>query len=212
MRVNRFSQRARINLEWSRDDVSPTAKRSPRSRLFATGSAPPYKDKKLSSRFDQHQKPGHGPAGAFAKQGRGGNPTLRHIVAEDLREPCRLLELFRQSVNAGLVNGSECDRLRFFAAAEHAKAIGTRNPCGLFATLVRRKLWHYATLDDEDAARRRLRAASQAATRPRTDSVSRSQPSRESRGLVPDETDRTAIRAQILESPFGNARTGLARE
>lgn len=203
--LNRFGQRARINLEWSRDDVSPAEKRSPRSRLSATGSAPPYKDKKLSSRFDQHQKPGHGPAGAFAKQGRGRNPTLRHIVAEDLREPCRLLELFRQALSIGLVNGSECDRLRFFATAEHAKAIGTRNPCGLFATLVRRKLWHYATLDDEDAARRRLRAASQAATRPRTDSLSRNQPSRESRGLMPDGTDRTVIRALIRESLFGSS-------
>ncbi len=118
----------------------------------------------------------------------------------------------RSAWSASLVNGSECDRLRFFAAAEHAKAIGTRNPCGLFATLVRRKLWHYATLDDEDAARRRLQSASQTASRPRTDSFSRSQPSRESRRPVLHETNRAAIRAQILESLLGSVNPSRLKE
>ncbi|HKQ47570.1 MAG TPA: hypothetical protein VJZ71_05845 [Phycisphaerae bacterium] len=151
----------RINLDWSRNDTSRSGKRSPRPAFSTTGSAPPYKDKKLSSRFDQHQKPAHGPAGVFKQNGRGTTPTLRHVVAEDLRDPTRLLELFRQAAIARLVSTSECDRLRFFAAAEHAKAIGTRNPCGLFATLARRKLWHFITQDDEDAANARLKQTSE---------------------------------------------------
>jgi hypothetical protein len=47
--------------------------------------------------------------------------------------------------------------LHFFAAAEHARVIGTENPCGLFARLVRSRLWHYLTQDDEDVANRRLK-------------------------------------------------------
>jgi hypothetical protein len=79
-------------------------------------------------------------------------PTLRHVVREDLHDPKRLHELHRQAIAAALISQSECDRLRFFAAAEHAKAIGSRNPCGLFAAVVRRGLWRYITQDDEDVA------------------------------------------------------------
>jgi hypothetical protein len=43
------------------------------------------------------------------------------------------------------------------AAAEHARIIGTRNPCGLFARLVRAGLLHFSTCDDEEAASVRLR-------------------------------------------------------
>jgi hypothetical protein len=55
------------------------------------------------------------------------------------------------------VTSSEWGRLRFVAAAEHARVIGTRNPCGLFVRLVRGGLLHFATGDDEQAASVRLR-------------------------------------------------------
>lgn len=81
-----------------------------------------------------------------------GKPDLRNVVPEDLKDTGRLLELYGQAVGFGLVTASECDRLRFVAAAEHARIIGTRNPCGLFVRLVRGGLWHFAT---HDATRRR---------------------------------------------------------
>jgi hypothetical protein len=68
-----------------------------------------------------------------------------------------MLELHRQAVTKGLVGPSEADRLKFCAAAEHARAVGTINPGGLFARLVRRGWWHFATQTDEDAASRRLK-------------------------------------------------------
>ena len=78
-----------------------------------------------------------------AKPGRtgsgAGKPDLRHVVPEDLRDTGRLLELYDQAVRLGLVAASEWGRLRFVAAAEHARIIGTKNPCGLFARLVRRR-------------------------------------------------------------------------
>ena len=63
----------------------------------------------------------------------------------------------RPGGRAGLVTASEWDRLRFVAAAEHARIIGTKNPCGLFVRLVRGGLLHFATYDDEAAASVRLR-------------------------------------------------------
>jgi hypothetical protein len=68
-----------------------------------------------------------------------------------------LLVLFEEAETRGLVNGSENERLHFFAAAEHAAIIGSINPAGLFARLIRNRGWHFATLSDEDAARVRLK-------------------------------------------------------
>jgi hypothetical protein len=86
-----------------------------------------------------------------------GNPDLRNVVPEDLKDTGRLLDLYGQAVQLGLVTVSEHDRLRFVAAAEHARVIGTKNPCGLFARLVRGGLLHFVTYDDEVAASVRLR-------------------------------------------------------
>ena len=86
-----------------------------------------------------------------------GKPDLHNVVPEDLKDTGRLLELYDQAVDEGLVTASEWDRLRFVAAAEHARIIGTRNPCGLFVRLVRGGLLHFATHDDETAASVRLR-------------------------------------------------------
>src|SRR5262249_19073500 len=65
-----------------------------------------------------------------------GKPDFRNVLPEDLKDTGRLLELYEQAVGQGLVTASEWNRLRFVAAAEHARIIGTRNPCGLFVRLV----------------------------------------------------------------------------
>lgn len=84
-------------------------------------------------------------------------PTLRHIVPEDLESIERLLELFSEAQDLQLVGTNDSARLAFVAAAEHATVIGTANSCGLFATLVRKQLWHFATEGDEDTAHARLK-------------------------------------------------------
>jgi hypothetical protein len=86
-----------------------------------------------------------------------GKPALRHIVPADLADTGRLLELYAQAVALGLVAASEWGRLRFVAAAEHARSIGTANPCGLFAALIRGGKLHFATEGEEQAASVRLR-------------------------------------------------------
>jgi len=93
--------------------------------------------------------------------GAGGRPlpapTLNDVRVEDLRDTGRLLRLHEQAVAREVVGASEADRLRFVAAAEHARAVGTRNPPGLFVRLVRGRLWRFLTQADEDAAVGRLK-------------------------------------------------------
>ena len=84
-------------------------------------------------------------------------PRLDDVRVEDLKDTGRLLGLLAQAIAQDLVGSSEADRLKFVAVAEHARAVGTVNPCGLFARLVRRGWWHFATQDDEDAASSRLK-------------------------------------------------------
>jgi hypothetical protein len=88
---------------------------------------------------------------------QGAKADLRHVLPGDLRDTGRLLELYMQAVSLGLAAASEWGRLRFVAVAEHARVIGTKNPCGLFVRLVRGGLWHFATGDDEEAASVRIR-------------------------------------------------------
>src|SRR5215471_2295626 len=85
-------------------------------------------------------------------------PTLRHIVPEDLQDTARLLTLFEQAQTQDLIGKSDSERLTFLALAEHAKVVGSANPCGLFAALVRQQQWHFVTDSDEDVAQVRLKA------------------------------------------------------
>jgi len=107
----------------------------------------------------KNQKPApSGPAGVCNEGDESKKPpTMRHVEPLDLRDTTRTLELFEDATKRGLVKASESDRLKFVAAAERAISVGTSNPPGFFARLVRGKLWHHLTNDDEDAATRRLK-------------------------------------------------------
>lgn len=113
----------------------------------------------------QHTEPASGtPTSGVQKQEKKNTkipttqaPTLRHIVLDDLRDTDRLLALFEQAHGQGLIGKSDSQRLTFLATAEHARVIGSTNPCGLLAELIRRQLWHYVTESDEDAAYKRLK-------------------------------------------------------
>jgi hypothetical protein len=86
------------------------------------------------------------------------SPRLDDIRLEDLRDAGRLLDLHGQAAQKGLVGGSEADRLKFVALAEHARVVGKTNPPGLFAALLRRGAFAFITQAEEEAARRRLKA------------------------------------------------------
>jgi hypothetical protein len=82
--------------------------------------------------------------------GAGGTPPAAampdDVRVEDLRETGRPLGLSDQVIVRDLVGSSEvgssdADRLRLVAAAEPARAIGSRTPPGQFVRLVRGRLW-----------------------------------------------------------------------
>jgi hypothetical protein len=128
--------------------------------------APPYPDRQPLQELKHQEPTSGGPTGVCihgssqektSPESPPGPPTLRHVVKEDLQDMGRLIELHHQAIAEGLVTPSERDRLRFVAAAEHARVIGTQNPCGLFVHLVRGRLYHFLTQDDEDAANVRIK-------------------------------------------------------
>jgi hypothetical protein len=168
---NRYGQWVMINLDWPGSDThelpivspylipeSPKPKLRPPALLSTTESRPPIINKKPFQEH-KHQKPASGgQAGVWKEHEKTDTPTIEHIVPEDLRDTGRLLSLFEDAQRDGCIGGSESDRLTFIASAEHARFVGSRNPCGLFAQLIRRRLWHFVTADDEEAAGKRLKA------------------------------------------------------
>lgn len=161
-RMNRFGKGVSLNVGWSRGGGGEETHRTGSSPLrpsSTTGSAPPESNERLLPDHKNQKPAAGGRSGVLGKQERRtGRPALSNVVAADLTDTRRLLELFRQAVAVGRLPGSEHARLQFVAAAEHARAIGTRNPFGLFAAIVRRNLWHVITQGDEDAAARRIKA------------------------------------------------------
>jgi hypothetical protein len=159
-RLNRWGVSFTVNLEWSSAPrLNQELKTPPPERLSTTGLPPLINNQELSTRSRNQEPATRRPKTGVCKQTGGQpKPSLRDLQPADLSSPQRLNELLRQAQREGLVTESECDRLRFFGAAERARSVATRNPCGLFATLVRQQLWHYITQRDEDAARQRLKS------------------------------------------------------
>jgi hypothetical protein len=169
----------------SQDDARTPSSESPPPPAFSTTQLPPpSKEYKEPLQELQHQKPApqadmaplpfpiqhaepvsSGPASGVDTQERektkratDHTPTLSHIVPEDLIDTARLLALFEQAYTQGLIGKGDSERLTFLSLAEHAKVVGSSNPCGLFAALVRRQCWHFVTDSDEDAAHQRFKA------------------------------------------------------
>jgi hypothetical protein len=84
-------------------------------------------------------------------------PILGHILVHDLRDTERLLHLYEQTVEAGLIGPAEADRLTFVALAQHVLAYRPDNAGGLFTQLLRTRQFDYITQDDEETAQQRLK-------------------------------------------------------
>jgi hypothetical protein len=158
---NRYGQKMLMNLQWAGPPARTTApgeppEFAPLPAVSTTEFAPPDSNRKLPTGTEYQKPGGGGPSGTSHKEKTLGPPTLSHIVPEDLRDTGRLLALFAQATQQGLIEASEYERLQFVAAAEHARAVGEASPCGLFMYIVRNQLWQYITQDQEEAARQRL--------------------------------------------------------
>jgi hypothetical protein len=84
-------------------------------------------------------------------------PTLTHIVPQDLQETGRLLVLYEQARQRGLIGPAEADRLTFVALAQHVLTYRPANAGGLFQRLLTRRRFHFVTQDDEETALQRLK-------------------------------------------------------
>jgi hypothetical protein len=150
--VRRHGPVVHVNIQWAGVSI----KSPPQTRPVRTKSPPANKKQELLS-DPRNQEPPVVPKAAPPRPQVDRTMALRSMSMAELGDPDRLTSRFRLGAQAGLVDDSVASRLRFFAAAQHALRVGTRNPCGLFATLVRRRLWRFISQEDEDRARNSLR-------------------------------------------------------
>jgi hypothetical protein len=158
---NHYGQKVIINLSWNGSAVDKSTHEGsdlpPPPPQTDTG-LPPLEGHKKPLREYKHQKPAMGgKSTGVLEPPQGGKPRLRHIVPDDLTDTARLLVLFDEAQAQDLIGGSESERLIFVATAERARLTALTNAPGLFAELVRRRLWHFITQDNEDRAQKRLR-------------------------------------------------------
>ena len=85
------------------------------------------------------------------------DPTLHHILPADLRDTSRLLRLYTQATQTGLIGTSEADRLSFVGLAQHVVRYHPANPGGLFHELLTRRQFHFVTQEEEEVALQRLK-------------------------------------------------------
>lgn len=161
----RYGGRAVVNPTWRRpieENFSPVpeTKLPPRSEISTT-KPPPLLilNGELLTESKNQNPAGADRSGVCNEEPEKKPPTMKHVEIEDLRDTERTLLLFEEAVEhrVGGLTGSEGDRLKFVAAAERAISVGTENPPGFFARIVRSGLWHHITQGDEDAAHRRLK-------------------------------------------------------
>ncbi len=100
------------------------------------------------------------------KQPPASSPTLHHLLLSDLQDLDRLLILYTQAVQSGLIGGAEADRLSFVALAHHVVAFRPINPGGLFLYLLRQRQFHFITQAEEELAQHRLKRHDFPASRP----------------------------------------------
>jgi len=155
------------NLNWpgvpavdARQSVDvPDTVLSPRATVSDTGMSPPTRSIQLRSGSKDQEPYRRRLTGIRGGKAGDSRPKLSNVQPADLSSVERLATLFEEAASAGLVKQTSADRLRFFAAAARALRLGSRNPCGFFAAIVRRGLWHVISQTDEDRAIERLRTA-----------------------------------------------------
>lgn len=161
-------------------------------------------------RGSENQEPARRrPAGSSTWNIHVHKPCFTRVSRRDLEESDRLRALYEQAVAHGCIRRTRADLLNFFAAAEHARVVGTRNACGLFVTLVRKRLWSFISLRDEDAARRRLVLLEEQGLLNKCENIGEARRS-PSKPIADDVTDRLVIR-EMLRRSLAGTETAPAR-
>jgi hypothetical protein len=117
-------------------------------------SALPYENKKTPIGLKDRKTRGSEPTGV---EGRGAQiPNLNDLHPDDLRRVSRLKLVYRQAVAAGWLPDCEASFQNFVAAALRANQ-AQGDAVRIFVSIVRRKLWHHITLEQEERARQAIR-------------------------------------------------------
>jgi len=151
---------AAVNLAWSPPSTSRLASKDqrsvdspPRNWVVSVVSPLPISKQYLPLGLKDQYTPTIRLTGVRKRTEGIARPRLSDVRAKDLRSPRRLRILFDQAVVRGWVRDSIAGRTQFVTAAVHALRVATRNPAGLFVTVLRKGLWAYLTQADEDTAR-----------------------------------------------------------
>ncbi len=210
--MNRWGPRARFNLSWK---MEGRAGAPPRTGAIHRELPPPI-NRELASRMVSNQERRQAPAVGLSAT------RSWHVDLTELNSPSALQRLFERCVRQGLCRECEAARLAFFATAARALRVARSNAPGLFATLMRSKRWGFATLADEDAARRWLRQLAAGRDRdtapsPKTGPVSAGPPRRVPEtaatvlhrllpNLLPESTRTDSVRSIAVYSAASAAR------
>lgn len=152
--LNRWGLPMEINLLWGLQVVQLSTETPPLEVGSEQKSPPPIIDRELLTESINQKLRTSGVAARTAEEIK---PCLANITLEDLRDAGRLDRLYDEATVAGLMPRTVSARLKWFAAAERAIQTGQRNPCGFFAAMYRRGLWHHITQEQEDLARVKLK-------------------------------------------------------
>ena len=79
------------------------------------------------------------------------------VTAQDLKDPKRLMRLYEQAVERGLVSKTEPDRLKFFSAAQYVYRTKSQKPPALFHWIVANNKWDRVRGADEDRASQQVK-------------------------------------------------------
>jgi hypothetical protein len=115
--------------------------------------APPRERQETPSDL-KNQKPASRPGSGVLGTER--KPDLRNIEQDDIKRLTRLRELYRQATEAGWIERGEAAFLNFTAAAVRATR-SSGDSVRIFVSIVRGKLWHFITQEQEERAAEILR-------------------------------------------------------
>jgi len=160
-KLNRDGAYFSINLDWSdpagaagETRARAPAQLAPRPLEKPPAFAPPIKDRKTPY-GSKDQK-----SGVSTKKREGEEsddpPDLRNVKAHDLFRFSRCEALYWQAIGEGILVQSESSALNSLAAAVRARSVKAGDPTKVFIAIVRRRLWHHITAEQEEVARRAL--------------------------------------------------------
>ena len=148
------------------NSLSTTLEFAPLQGQKCSNFAPPYKDKKTSSKEEvKNQKAfaNQKSSGVFTKQiginkkGRGrGQASLFDVTREALFSFKQVERLYFEACILGLIENCEASALNFLSAAIRARQAKNGDSARIFASIIRRKLWDHITQAEEGQARAAL--------------------------------------------------------